>query len=88
MRKIKPKSYGSELGPIREKSDKIYPRIHIDLEHIPEAKKWKVGDTYHIEMELKMTGLSISRFQNDAEFEIREIGTEADEKEEKEEDEE
>ena len=57
----------------KEKALKVYPRVRLEHEHFPEAKKWKVGKTYRVTMELKMTGLSISRFQNDSEFEIHGI---------------
>lgn len=56
-------------------SKPIYPSFRIDLEHMPEAKDWKVGNDYEITMKVKMTGISQSRYQNDAEFEIREIET-------------
>lgn len=85
MRNIKPKKdeymFASTSGSKKKESRDIYPSFSIDLEHIPEAKEWKVGDTYHIEMEVKMTGLSQSRFQNSAEFEIRKIETDEGEKE-------
>lgn len=87
MRKIKPRVNEYMEGPMamsssKKKSDPIYPTVRIDLEHIPEAKDWKVGDEYTIEMKVRMTGLSQSRFDNSAEFEIREIETgDADESE-------
>ena len=52
----------------------IYPNFRIELVHLPEAKKWEIGQEYTITMKLKMVGISISRYQNDAEFEIHEIG--------------
>lgn len=60
----------------KEKSDKIYPKVRIDLQHLPEAKKWDIGKSYKIEMEVKMVGISISKYDNSAEFEIRKIGSE------------
>lgn len=86
MRKIKPKKEEYMNAPVgkpssQKESAPIYPTIRIDLEHLPEAKKWKVGQEYKLEMTVKMVGLSQSRFQNDAEFEIREIGTDEDDAE-------
>lgn len=74
-------------SPSTKMEDKpIYPHFRIELTHLPEAKKWEIGKEYTIKMGLKMTGISISRYQNDAEFEIHEIGIEgAEEKKEKEE---
>ena len=80
MRNIKPKTDDYMLGgsgPMKpKKSEPRYPTIRIDLEHIPEAKDWKVGKSYGIEMVVKMVGISQSRFDNSAEFEIRKIGVE------------
>lgn len=81
MRNIKPKQdqylVGSPSSGMKKgKSKPIYPTVRIDLDHLPEAKDWKVGTTYHLEMDVKMTGLSQGRFDNSAEFEIRKIGTE------------
>lgn len=80
MRKIKPKVdeyYESdgmprniESGSGKKKSKKIYPHIRLEHQYFPETKKWEVGKTYKVEMKIKMTGLSISRFSNDSEFDI------------------
>lgn len=53
-----------------EKPKKFYPNFRARHEFFPETKYWKVGKTYKIEMEVKMTGLSISKMQNDSEFDI------------------
>lgn len=82
MRKITPKqdeymmSEGPSISMKKKKAEPIYPKIRIDLEHIPEAKKWDIGKEYKVELKLKMVGLSISRYDNTAEFEIRELGCE------------
>lgn len=75
MRKIKPKSDKQMMeGPSEVSSEKkYYPRLRIELVHLPEAKKWKLEKEYTIALKVKMTGLSISRFQNDAEFDIMAI---------------
>lgn len=58
-------------GPVRtKKSKKVFPRLTLRHEFFPIAKKWEVGKTYEVRMRLKMTGLSISRFSNDSEFDI------------------
>lgn len=79
MRTVKPKqdNYMLSEGPSKlstKKAPKIYPKVRLDLDTVPEAKKWEVGKTYKLEMVVKMVGLSISRFDNSAEFEIRKIG--------------
>ena len=73
MIKIKPKESGMDSMPISESSDKkakVYPRLCLKHEFIPEVKDWEVGKEYEITLKLKMTGLSISKFQNDSEFDI------------------
>lgn len=81
MRNIKPKTDNYMIGEpaksLKEgKSEPIYPKIRLDLDTIPEAKDWKIGKQYGIEMVVKMVGLSISKYDNSAEFEIRKIGAE------------
>jgi hypothetical protein len=72
MRKVKPKSTDEEYGPLRTKgaNEKIYPKIRIHTDHLPEAKDWKVGESHELHLRGKMVGLSQSKFQNEAEFEV------------------
>jgi len=65
-------------------SKPIYPTMRIDLTHLPEAKKWELGKTYEVEFGLRLVGLSQSRYDNSAEFEIVEIGPEASEEDDEE----
>jgi len=78
MRKITGKKDKFMTGPnkVMEESKPIFPSFRIDLEHLPEAKQWELGKTYNVEFELKLTGLSQSRFDNSAEFEIHGVETE------------
>lgn len=91
MRKVEPKTDDYMLGgmgPMKQKkSEPRYPTIRLELDTLPEAKDWKVGESYHLEMEVKMVGISQSRFDNSAEFEIRQIGTEDQEENDDEDDE-
>ena len=71
MRKIKPKEEeGMSNTPKKHVAEKMYPRFRIELEHMPEAKKWEMGKEYTVTLKLKMTGLSISKYQNDSEYDI------------------
>lgn len=80
MRKIKPKTDSMMINAVKpQKSKPVYPTFRIDLEHIPEAKKWKLGESYNIEITGKMVSLSQSRFDNSAEFEILEISPDGEE---------
>lgn len=55
----------------------IYPSFRIDLEHLPEAKDWKVGSNYRVTLDLKQVGLHVGKneYDNSAEFEIHGIET-------------
>ena len=71
IRKIKPKTDSPMMdGPAKVSERKIFPHLRMQLDHLPEAKKWDIGKEYTVTLKLKMTGMSISRFQNDAEFDI------------------
>lgn len=85
--KVKPKvdeySSPSSVGLKKQKAKPRYPVIRMPLEHIPAATKWEVskegedsGKEYTITVKVRMVGLSQSRFDNSAEFEIREMGCE------------
>jgi len=87
MKKIKPITdeymEPSSVGLSKKKDKPRYPTIRIPLEHIPEAKDWEVnkegedkGTEYTVMMKVRMVGLSQSRFDNSAEFEVREMGCE------------
>ncbi len=73
MRKIKPKEMDRMEEPTKAERKKIYPEFRIELDFLPEAKKWEIGKTYQISLELKQVGLRIDRFGNDATFEIHGI---------------
>ena len=82
MREIKPKTDEyMESGPIgmmkKAKAEKKYPKINLSHEFFPETKNWKVGKTYNIELKVKMTGLSISKFDNSSDFEIHGFDSES-----------
>ena len=57
----------------RKKDPPVYPKFRVDLEHLPEAKNMKLGDKAKVSMHAKLVGLSQSRFDNSAEFEIHGI---------------
>lgn len=70
IKKITPKTTKDMIGMSSKEPEPRYPHLRMELDFIPEAKKWEIGKEYTIELQLKMTGISISRFQNDAEFDI------------------
>ena len=74
MRDIKPQTdemmIGSEVGVKKGETRKIYPRLRLEHQFFPEAKKMEVGKEYEVTLKIKMTGISISRYQNDSEFDI------------------
>ena len=78
MRKIEPKI--DEMGPTesgkKREPIKVYPRLRLEHQFFPEVKKWDVEKEYTMTLKVKMIGLSISKFQNDSEFDI--IGFETD----------
>jgi hypothetical protein len=86
MRKITPRTEEYMInGTKPAKAKPVYPTIRLDLSHIPEAKSWKLGNMYNIELGLKLVGLSQSRYDSSSEFEIHEIEPESSKREDKEE---
>lgn len=73
IKKITPKVSDSMLdccGSSSKKPEPQYPRFRIELQYLPEAKKWDLESEYTITLKLKMVGISMARFQKDAEFDI------------------
>jgi len=93
---IKPKEDDMMVGEAvsggmkKKKSMKIFPHMRMEHQFFPEAKKMEVGKEYEVTLKLKCTGLSISKFQNDSEFDIVgvEFGKESNSKSEKDEEDE
>lgn len=72
MRKIKPKSpkeAKAEMAPTPS-----YPSFGLDLEHLPEARDWEIGKTYQIGLQVKLTGLDLSKQWEHVRFDV--MGTE------------
>ncbi len=78
---MKVKRYSwDELKP---SDKKMLPSFSIPLQAIPEAKKWKIGETYCVELDIVMKALD----EKEARFEIKEVYVKEDDKEENETDE-
>lgn len=59
------------------------PSLRLDAKILPEIKSWKVGETYKLEIEVKMTGIQQNEYGPDkestsADFRITKIGTDTD----------
>lgn len=74
MRKIEPKvdeMYGPGSGGLKKaESHKTFPTLRLEHQFFPEVKKWEVGKEYEIALKVKVTGISISKWQNDSNFDI------------------
>ena len=66
----------SPVGLKKGESKPFYPTVRFQLEHVPEAKDYKIGDTCTVEVTGKIVGLSQSRFDNSVELEMHEVGME------------
>ncbi len=58
MRKIKPEKIEKAEATL-DAPREYYPHLGISLEHLPEARDWKIGETYCVTLEVKQTGLEI-----------------------------
>ena len=58
MRKIKPMKMGMDMV---EPSKPMYPHFSIETEHLPEAKKWEIGKTYYVTLELKQKDMMLHK---------------------------
>ena len=58
MRYLKPTSFKEEMSADRK--EKHYPSIYLKTKDIPEAKDWKIGEKYTVEMEVRLHAMSDS----------------------------
>ena len=75
MRKIIPKKRKDFITSGPSIDEPTYPKFHIGLEHLPEAKKWDIGKKYFVTLELEMSALNIDKKDklSDATFDIKGI---------------
>ena len=57
----------------------IFPKVSLSHKDLPEAKSWKIGQTYTVEMEIKMVSTRQSdrkddEYGNESTFDIKKIG--------------
>jgi hypothetical protein len=72
MSKIKPTNMSE--GGLRPISMPQYPTFSISLKDFPDAKDWKVGETYSIEMKVRQESMHQSKGdKGHVSFEILEI---------------
>lgn len=69
MKKIQPKSSKQRYKHYDEKK-KTLPHISFQEADFPEVDKWKIGEKYHIEMEVEM----VSKDEHGGGFEIHKFG--------------
>lgn len=72
-----------DIGVVGPKVTPMYPKITLSHKDLPEAKDWKMGETYHIEMDIKMvrsaqTNNKDEIYSNESTFEIKKIAVDDD----------
>lgn len=67
--RITPRSYKDDM-PMSTRDDKHYPTINLSLKDLPEAKDWKVGETYNVSFKLKQVSKNESKNGGTVTFEI------------------
>lgn len=60
--------YGPAVGP--EKERLIFPHLDIDLEYLPEARKWKNGNTYEVTLRITQRSIREDERSGSAGFDI------------------
>ena len=70
MRRVKPIEY--DMPRVGEGME---VRLTIPLKSLPEAKDWKVGEKYHIELDVTQEAIS----KKEVTFMVDKVGTEEDE---------
>lgn len=56
-----------------------YPKLTLSYKELPEAKDWKNGETYTLELTVKQIGSRDDEYGSQVTLEIRKIGVEDEE---------
>ena len=51
-----------------------WPSFTLKMKDIPEAKKWNVGNTYRLEIQVELKGIRESERKSTVEFDIKAVG--------------
>lgn len=71
MRNVTPETYGMVAESKMPK--KHYPMIDFKIADIPEAKKWEIGKTYTLQLEVKQHAIRADEHEGRVTFEIHKI---------------
>lgn len=73
MRTVKGKTYRHDVLKPSEPSEML-PSINLPLDIIPEARKWAMGKTYKVVLNLRMRSIREDRYDNGAGFDVTGVG--------------
>ena len=72
LRKVTPETFGA-MKMESPKVHKYYPSFTVPMSDIPEAKKWKVGSSYKLVVEVVQTAVRMDENRQDITFEVKKI---------------
>jgi len=68
LKNVTPETYG-----VKEMPKKYYPTFTLKIDDIPEAKKWEVGKTYKIQLEVKQHSMQMDEHEGRVTFEVHKV---------------
>ena len=61
------------MGEMPRMRDKMYPSFHLPIKDIPQAKNWKIGGKYKLELEVVQTAMHFDETREEVSFEIKRV---------------
>lgn len=70
MRKVKGRKMGTLINDSPLEKEVVYPQVSFDLDHLPEARDWKNGDTYLLTLEVRQTSIYENKSRGNVGFDV------------------
>ena len=73
LKKVTPEKWGGVETSSPKKVEKHYPSFTLKLQDISEAKKWDIGKTYRLEVEVELKSMRADEKESTAGFDVKKV---------------
>ena len=73
LKKVTPEKWGGVEASPSKKVEEHYPSFTLKLQDIPEAKKWDIGKTYRLEIEVELKSMRADEKESTAGFDVKKV---------------
>lgn len=73
LKKVTPEKWRGPEAVSTKKVEEHYPSFTLKLQDIPEAKKWDIGKTYRLEIEVELKSMRADEKESTTGFDIKKV---------------